>query len=915
MLYNILIKPIEFIVEWVFTFILRRFDSFGVIFAVFGVSIVINFLALPLYNIADSLQEKERKISRFLEPRVKAIKKAFKGDEQFMMLQAYYRENNYNPLYVLRSSLSILIEIPFFIAAYHYLSHCELLLGESFWIFRDLGSPDRITSLSIFGNIFYINILPIIMTLINFVSGAIYTKDATAKEKIQLYGVAILFLILLYNSPSGLVIYWILNNIFSLIKNIVLKMKNPLRVVYLFFSAILIFISIYFWGFNPGTFIYKKVFISLVGLFFISLPLLYAIYNKQNFFIFKQFNKFIYNDASKTAKIFYLSCIGLWLLTGLLLPSSIISTSTIEFSFLGNTDSPFEYLKITLAFFFGLFVFWPILIYKMFGIRTKNCEMLFISIIFVFAILNAFIFKADYGNIDPSFAISELAIRMKISKYKLLLSIILHILFIFIYIFIINRNRSHFISLFILSIILVVFGFGIQKTLKIRNDYKIITLNDFKSSEKLDSEIEPIYHFSKNEKNVLVIFEDTAQSFLFPYILNQFPELKEQFSGFTYYPNCLSFGDHTVMGFPGLNGGYEYSVDRINARENDLLYEKHNEALLVLPKLFLDAGFDVTYTDPALPNYVWKGDLSLFEKYPDIKVSEVRGKFLNKYISERNLDSQTEADILCKKQISNFIILEIMFPGLRKMFYDVGDQSESLAIHNYLYEISNLYYLPECTDTNNDKPSLIYIENDTSHYSCYLENDFITPSSRKIDGLTGDYKTNNDIQYKDYLGTATALLNLGKYCEYLKKIGVYDNTRIIFVADHGFPMDFNVSIFNDFSDASIPCGANPLLMFKDFNASGKLKTDEQFMTNADTLFLAKQDLPISDINPFTGNKLVQKKDKVFTIVGHGTESNQDQMRDKTKFTINKAYEVHDDMRKPENWIPVGKNAKLTKEIK
>ena len=137
MFYNLIISPIEMIVIWVFNFFIFKFTHFGVIGAICGVSLVINFLALPLYNIADSLQEKERKISKALEYRVSRIKKAFKGDERFMMLQTYYRQNNYSPLYVLRSSLSILIEIPFFIAAYHFLSNCEALNASSFWIFKD----------------------------------------------------------------------------------------------------------------------------------------------------------------------------------------------------------------------------------------------------------------------------------------------------------------------------------------------------------------------------------------------------------------------------------------------------------------------------------------------------------------------------------------------------------------------------------------------------------------------------------------------------------------------------------------------------------------------------------------------------------------------------------------------------------
>ena len=67
MLYNLIISPIEMIVNWVFTFFTIKFSNFGIIGAIFGVSLVINFLALPLYNIADSLQEKERKISKSLE--------------------------------------------------------------------------------------------------------------------------------------------------------------------------------------------------------------------------------------------------------------------------------------------------------------------------------------------------------------------------------------------------------------------------------------------------------------------------------------------------------------------------------------------------------------------------------------------------------------------------------------------------------------------------------------------------------------------------------------------------------------------------------------------------------------------------------------------------------------------------------
>ena len=268
-LYYLIIAPIEMIVEWVFYFFVKVGVG-GIITAVMGVSVVINFLALPLYNIADALQDKERQISRRLEPRLKRIRKAFKGDEQFMMISTYYRQNDYHPLYVLRSSLSILIEIPFFIAAYHFLSHCPMLLGEHFWIFKDLGSPDRMWTLTLGTFSLPINILPIIMTLINVVSAAVYTRGGTVKEKVQIYALAAIFLVLLYESPSGLVIYWILNNLFSLAKNVIQKMKHPhIILCYIIGISMLITSTVLLFLFTNKGRPPEKIFGIAIGIFLI----------------------------------------------------------------------------------------------------------------------------------------------------------------------------------------------------------------------------------------------------------------------------------------------------------------------------------------------------------------------------------------------------------------------------------------------------------------------------------------------------------------------------------------------------------------------------------------------------------------------------------------------------------------------
>ena len=224
-LHKLVLGPIELLFDVIFSFAMSATQ--GPLRSVILLSVAVNFLVLPLYRKADALQKEEQETAKRLKPRIDQIREAFSGDERFMILQTFYRQNHYKPYYVLRGSLSLLLQIPFFMAAYNFLSNLTLLQGAAFPPLRiwDLAEPDRILRL---GGV-TVNLLPVAMTLINIVSGMIYTKGMPLKSKIQLYGMALIFLVLLYNSPAGLVIYWTMNNLFSLAKNIYGKLRNPLR--------------------------------------------------------------------------------------------------------------------------------------------------------------------------------------------------------------------------------------------------------------------------------------------------------------------------------------------------------------------------------------------------------------------------------------------------------------------------------------------------------------------------------------------------------------------------------------------------------------------------------------------------------------------------------------------------------------
>jgi membrane-anchored protein YejM (alkaline phosphatase superfamily) len=130
-----------------------------------------------------------------------------------------------------------------------------------------------------------------------------------------------------------------------------------------------------------------------------------------------------------------------------------------------------------------------------------------------------------------------------------------------------------------------------------------------------------------------------------------------------------------------------------------------------------------------------------------------------------------------------------------------------------------------------------------------------------------DEKKNTILGKSDYYDyyhvNAASIRLLGAWFDRLRSEGVYDNTRIIIVSDHGSRVGH--PDFDDFhKDVVTPY--NPLLLVKDFGSKGAIVTDPTLMTNADVPHLAMRGL-IEEKNPFTGTDLsVDSKKEGVTIV-------------------------------------------------
>lgn len=885
MLYNILIYPLELIIEIVFYMFETFSQNSG--FAILGVSIAVTLLSLPLYVIAERWQQIERDTQKAFKPRVDRIKKAFKGDEQYMMLSTFYRQNHYHPLYALRSSISLAIQVPFFIAAYNFLSNLEKLRGTSFFFISNLGQPDAMLTIGSFS----LNVLPIAMTLINIIASAVYTKGFPLKEKIQLYVIAALFLVLLYDSPAGLVMYWTMNNILSLIKNIYYKTKNPVKALYftILGAALLALVYVIAKPLLP----FKILLVALTVIFIALIPLLI----KGVRWILSHGLLKLQEDKKLCNSLFIYSALVLSLLCGSVSSSALIASSPQEFCFIDSIASPLTYVKFTFCQSFGLFFIWIGAFYVLFSNKAKALIAFIVNVICIAAVIYTFFLMKDLGRISTTL-IFDTGIRRNAPLSEVIIDIAV-IAAIFTVVFLLCRYQPKKILLPFTQVITAVFVILTAiNCVKINTAYKeYASRYDSTQVQELESRLS----LSKDKQNVIVIMLDRAISSFFPIIAEERPDVKKAFDGFTYYPNTLSLAAHTNLAAPAFIGGWEYTPERINERSSESLVKKHNESLTVLPRLFSEHGFDATVTDMPWANYSWIPDNSIYNDYPSIKAMNLEGKYTNRWALEHN-EKITEESRIIKRNMFMYSLLKASPNTFRGIIFDngnyLGELVEKHAIKMHLDSYAVLDYLPELTDCKNEKGSFIFLTNNYTHDDIVCQAPDYVPSNNVTDigngpftdhGPTGCYHIN-----------AGAMIKLAEYFEYLKEQNVWDNTKIIIASDHG--AGFGLGTITDYdSENHLTETLNPVLLVKDFNSHGEFKTDLSFMANADVPYLAAKDVIENPVNPFTGKPL-SDNDKESGVLVYNNDRFNPENHEKNKFILDRnIYKVKGNIFNPANY--------------
>ncbi|MDR0451075.1 MAG: YidC/Oxa1 family membrane protein insertase [Treponema sp.] len=858
LLYNLIIFPLVQIIELCFFFVyLVAGDNPGA--ALLGVSLAVSVLTLPLYFRAEKWREAGRETQRRMEAKIRKIKAVFSGDEQYMILSAYYRQNHYHPVYALRNSFSLLIQVPFFIAAYSYLSRLEVLRGSSFLFIRDLGLPDGLISL---GPASSLNLLPVVMTVLNCLSAALYAKGFPVKEKLQLYLTALVFLILLYNSPSGLVLYWTLNNLFSLAKNILVKIKSAKKLVLGLVFAAAAGLDVYVFFFHPGDLPNRLLACALFSAVFFIPPLA-----RLPGALARRFGaERITLDPGAGNRCFILSTLILFVLAGLVIPGSLIASSVEEFSFIDSQGSPFPFIFSVLSQAAGFFIFWAPGLYFLFSPRTRQVFSLSMAALALGASVNVFTVSERFGFLTNTLIFSEPRSLSSGNPGAYALNLLLLAAGGFLILFLGLRGKRRL--LFSLQIVLLASlgALGILNMARIRGDFA--ALRDRRAPAGENGEIAETYRLSKSGKNVMLFMLDAAVSGYVPYMFEEKPRLAEAYKDFTWFPNCVSFANYTLVGAPPLYGGYEYTPEAINSRDDVPLVEKHKEAYLLLPLMFSRAGYSVTVTDPPFDNYRLP-NLEVFSGYPEIRAENIAGKYTSLWLNQHPGVRGISITNLLKANLIRFSLFKTAPLFLRYFIYDdgnwlgtenlrgggsAGEGLTSTVINDYAF----LDLLPRLTSSGGEGDTYTAVYLHLPHETALLRlPDYRPPGMEGEEEGEGAGGFAEDGRY--HLNMASLLL-MAKFMDFLKDEGIYDNTRIILVADHGRGSgDYKENI-------TLPGGSplqyyNPLLMFKDFNSrGGGLAVDNSFMTNGDAALFALKDLIPDPVNPFTNKELKADKD-------------------------------------------------------
>ena len=219
------------IIAWLSVLLKYLLDFFYLIIPNYGIAIILLTILIKVVFLPLTFKSSESTAKMAaVNPRIQEIRTRLKDKPERMNqeIAELYKREKINPL---SGCLPLLLQIPVFFALYNLLNNYFELRGAMFipgWI-PDLSVPEAIVNLPfpvplLVMTLTAIRGLPLLMVASQLLQGK-FTQptdqsQAGSQMKLMTYALPIVFLFILYDMPSGLVLYWTVQNILSIFQQL-----------------------------------------------------------------------------------------------------------------------------------------------------------------------------------------------------------------------------------------------------------------------------------------------------------------------------------------------------------------------------------------------------------------------------------------------------------------------------------------------------------------------------------------------------------------------------------------------------------------------------------------------------------------------------------------------------------------------
>jgi membrane protein insertase Oxa1/YidC/SpoIIIJ len=897
----VFVDPIIFLLRFLFTEFYHFTQNYGVSLILMSFSVTL--ITTPLYYLAEHWRRIEMRVQGKMSRELASIRAHYEGQKRFYLTRNVHRLHGYSPLLSIRASFGLLVQIPFFFAAYLYLSHFEGYAGVGFLFLEDLGRPDGLLGV--------VNVLPIVMTLINIASAFAYTRSFSLKGNGSLLFMSLLFLVLLYDQPSALLVYWTMNNVFSLLKNIFFpaprdKREEPqaagqlgpiaralesIRTLYDgsivkpgLIAGFALIVSGQNWWIIRYAESYKYCIVATFTLAFVLsisalvlhlrtprvprngrrivfLVLFWAIFAVSAYFLFfkRRQNPYISNPNMKMLSTIILDVCAY-------IASVWIADHFRKAAPPAQTDKRgrAEFFAVVLYLFLFVFIFSPLQIYfsspqdvglTPWALLGRNLPAFLLSVgvvlglgflaqhfgrglpgsallcIIIITITYVLISSRSYGVLDE-FALQKAFLLDETSAWYFLLDVAIITAAAILGRYIWTKRKR----LIIPALVVLTIG----------NSWQIVSAvlktapEDFVSasvaaSADLPTESPAVHRFSRTGKNVVFIIADMFNGNYMGRALDDRPEYKDLLDGFIWYPNAVSVSSVTATSLPGIYSGWDFAPRRLNEMAGTGRQKLRQAAERFFGEL-ARKGYEIAAVDPedidleTLNSMVGGEGVTMLHSAAFVRYWNSRNDFRSGDLTDNP-----------KNALLSMLTLFRSAPfSLKARIYDNGSWILFRKSYQFQYiarKIARTYayldLLPQLSSIKTGGNTFKLIHTQFTHEpfgvtaeGAIISDEFPDPRTKSfIDGTSAYYTARQFVEF------------LSRWIDWMKREGVYDNTFIIVISDHGnnandTGIEFPGSLDNPIDRANLS-RAHVLMLVKRFGAHGAIRIDPRLVGNAD----------------------------------------------------------------------------------